>query len=63
MAERLSGDELTSVIIEGQRPIRDTLLNLIDTVQTNASWWDGSMTDEAALAISYFAHKSQSKSI
>lgn len=48
VAERLSSDELTSVIIEGQRPIRDTLLHMIDTVQTNVSWWDGSMTGEAA---------------
>ena len=55
VAERLSGDELTSVIVEGQRTIRDTLLHMIDTVQTNVSWWDGSMTGEAAFAREFLA--------
>jgi uncharacterized damage-inducible protein DinB len=50
VAERVTSDEFTAVIIEGQPSIRDTLVHLIDVVQTNVSWWDKSLSGEDTFA-------------
>lgn len=50
VAEQLSDKELTSVLIEGQPSVRDSLVHLFVVVQINTSWWDGSMSGEDSFA-------------
>lgn len=40
VAEQLSNDELTSVIVEGQPSIRDTLFHLFDVIESHFAFWD-----------------------
>lgn len=44
VAEQVSNEELTSVIIEGQPSIRDTLVHLVYSVQINASGGGGGIS-------------------
>ena len=46
----LSKDEFTAVVVEGQRPIRDTLVHMIDTETCHFKWIDGSMTRDESFA-------------
>jgi uncharacterized damage-inducible protein DinB len=39
VAERLSEDELTSIIIKGQPSIRDTLFHMIEVVESHFAYW------------------------
>ncbi|MEE8045558.1 MAG: DinB family protein, partial [Dehalococcoidia bacterium] len=41
VASRISRDEFTSVLIEGQPSIQDTLVHMVGVIQINVSWWDG----------------------
>lgn len=50
VAEQLSDDDLAAVIVEGQSPIRNTLVHLFLVIQINVSWWNGSMTGQASFA-------------
>ncbi|MBN4064659.1 DinB family protein [Dehalococcoides mccartyi] len=40
VAKRVSDDDLTSVIVEGQPSIRDTLFHMIDVIEVHFMWWN-----------------------
>jgi uncharacterized damage-inducible protein DinB len=53
VAEQLSTEELTAVIVEGQPSIRDTLLHSFDVIQINAAWWSRRLSGEEAFALEF----------
>ena len=49
-ADQLVGDEFTVTVVEGQKPIRDTLVHMIDTETCHFRWIDSSMTRDESFA-------------
>ena len=40
VAQQISRDDLTAVLIEGQPSIRDTLFHIFDVIESHFSWWN-----------------------
>ncbi len=57
VASRISRDEFTSVLIEGQPSIRDTLVHMVGVIQINVSWWDGSMDGSTSFDREFLPHE------
>lgn len=53
VTEKVSPDEFVAVLIEGQSPIRDTLVHMLDVIQINVAWWNGRLTGEEAFALEF----------
>ncbi len=54
-ARKLSPEEFTNIIVDGQRPVRDTLVHICDTAIAHFSWIDGTLSREAAFEREYRA--------
>ncbi len=53
VAAQLSDDEFTSVLIDGQPSVRDTLLHMLGVIQINVAWWNGRLTGEEAFDLKF----------
>ncbi len=53
VAAQLSDDEFTSVLIEGQPSVRDTLLHMLGVIQINVAWWNRRLTGEEAFELEF----------
>ena len=53
VVEELSNTELTSVVVEGQPSIRDTLVHMFSVIQINVAWWSNRLSGEAAFSLKY----------
>ena len=47
VSAELSNEEFTSIIVEGQPSIRDTLFHFVDVVETHFAWWSFSTNRQA----------------
>jgi uncharacterized damage-inducible protein DinB len=49
-SEGLTAAQFTSVVVKGQKPVRDTLVHMIDTETCHFRWLDGTMTRDESFA-------------
>ena len=49
-AGRLSAEQFTAPVIEGQPSVRDTLVHIAAAQLVHLCWWDGSLTREESFA-------------
>ena len=49
-AEALTPVQFATVVVEGQRSIRDTVTHLCNTQRLHLAWWDGSMSGAESFA-------------